>query len=147
MRPIDADLLPEVLHTALFDALMEEQNDKLKAGVKARKAMETYLKKYIDDIPTLDVVPVDNTFGEIMNWAVRYALGRRTYAVGDTVHYVLPLVPKLSDLTLWVIERDILERDKIEGGLGDACDERQWRRLLEKVSEELMLRSKEGRHT
>lgn len=86
-----------------------------------------------------DVVPIDDMFGEMMNWAVRYALGRRTYAASDTVQYIIPLVPKLSDKTLWCIQNDILGATNY----GDPYDEIQWMRLLDKVETEIKRRHNE----
>lgn len=87
-----------------------------------------------------DVVPIDDMFGEMMNWAVRYALGRRTYAASDTVQYIIPLVPKLSDKTLWCIQNDILGATSY----GDEYDEIQWMRLLDKVEAEIKRRGTNG---
>ena len=87
-----------------------------------------------------DVVPIDDMFGEMMNWAVRYALGRRTYAASDTVLYLIPLVPKLSDKTLWCIQQDIL----CATNYGDPFDEIQWMRLLDKVEAEIKRRDDNG---
>ena len=85
---------------------------------------------------TTKVVPVDDMFGEMMNWAVRYSLGRRTYAVSDTVNYIVPLVPCLSDKTLWCIQTDIVSANS----LGDSIDEVYWMRLLDKVEAEIKRR-------
>jgi len=82
-------------------------------------------------------VPVDDMFGEMMNWAVRYAIGRRTYAAGDTCDYIIPLVGDLSNKTLWCIERDIESQMQFDGGLGDQCDEEKWISLLKEVKSEL----------
>lgn len=80
-------------------------------------------------------VPVDDSLGEMLNWAVRYSLGRRTYAVMDTVRYVIPLIPNLNNRTLWCIVRDIQEQDKF--GYGDECDKEYWMMLLDAVNKEL----------
>ena len=139
MRPIDADTLVECIRVLLCDDFAD-------ADAGTRKVVDVPLRKYINGIPTLDVVPIDDLFGEMINWAVRYALGRRSYSVSDTVHYVLPLVPRLDDRTLWVIEQDIMDRAKIREGLGDDMDERQWRKLLGVVVAENERRSREGEH-
>ena len=83
-------------------------------------------------------VPIDDNFGEIINWAIRYALGRRTYAVMDTCNYVTPLVPYLNNRTLWCISRDIVEQEPF--GYGDICDKNNWMSLLHTVDEELKQR-------
>ena len=87
---------------------------------------------------TTKQVPVDDNLGEIINWAVRYALGRRTYAVLDTCRYVQPLIPYLNNRTLWCISRDIIQQEPL--GYGDICDEEQWMELLKDVDEEIKSR-------
>ena len=87
-------------------------------------------------LPPVAVVPVDDAFGEIVNYAVRYALGRRAYAASATAQYVQGLAPHLDERTLRVIEKDIAsQRD-----LGDSCDEEAWLRLLAVVRKELKWR-------
>ena len=83
------------------------------------------------------LVPVDDNFGEILNWAVRYALGRKTYAVMDTCNYIKPLIPCLSNRTLWCMERDINNQED----LGDICDEEYWIALHESIQQELQKRT------
>lgn len=133
MRPIDAD--------ALF--LPDEKSDKVYiAGRSAGKtvALATeLLKKKVADAPTLDVVPVDDMLGEMLNWAVRYALGRMTYAVNDTVSYVMPLIPKLDRKTLSVMQRDI----ETAPSYGHDIDKDDWMRLLNAIREELKRRADE----
>ena len=89
--------------------------------------------------PAVDAVEVDDNLGEMLNWAVRYALGRMTYAVNDTVSYVLPLIPKLDRRTLSVMQRDIESAPEY----GHDCDEADWMRLLHAIREELKRRSDE----
>ena len=95
----------------------------------------------LDEVPTIDAVPIDEMFCEMMNWAVRYALGRRTYAASDTAMYALELVPKLDDKTLTVMAQDIRERGE---NLGDECDAVWWRRLLDAAIDEMVRRKDNG---
>ena len=93
--------------------------------------------------------PIDDDFGMMLNWAVRYSLGRRTYAVSSTCSYIIPLIPHLSSKTLWCMQRDIAERrdrpnGNILGDLGDECDRRDWLHLLECVDKELARRTDNG---
>lgn len=71
--------------------------------------------------------------------AVRYALGRRSYIVSDTCEFVAGLRMKLSKKCLNILIRDIegtMEMYHRSGNLcGDACDEADWNRLLEKLKE------------
>jgi len=78
-------------------------------------------------------VPIDEMFCEMMNWAARYAIGRRTYAASDTARYILCLVADLDTKTLQCLKNDI----KNAGSLGDACDEKEWLRLLDAINAEL----------
>lgn len=85
------------------------------------------------------MIPVNDRLGEMLNWAVRYALGRRTYAVMSTCEYIKPLVKELSDRTLYCISRDIRGREK--DGYGDQCDIDNWMELLDIVDDELAKRT------
>ena len=84
------------------------------------------------------VVPVDEMFCEMMNWAARYAIGRRTYAASDTARYILHLVEYLDDRTLNCLQSDI----KHASSLGDDCDKEEWLKLLYAVEDELSRRSR-----
>lgn len=86
-----------------------------------------------------DVVPVDDMFCEMMNWAARYAIGRRTYAASDTANYILRLVDKLDDKTLNCLKNDIEKASS----LGDDCDKKEWLKLLDAVNKELERRKNE----
>ena len=101
------------------------------------EGIEASVKRIFSEIPTVDAVEVDDNLGEMLNWAVRYALGRMTYAVNDTVNYVLPLIPKLDRRTLSVMQRDI----KTAPEYGHDCDEADWMRLLHAIREELKRRA------
>lgn len=61
--------------------------------------------------PKPDVDPVDDYFGAVCNCAVRYSLGRQTYMPGLVQDFLRPLLPKLSEKTLAVMERDIRQAD------------------------------------
>lgn len=71
----------------------------------------------------------------MMNYAVRYACGRRTYAALSTANYVYNIADKLDTQTLYVMMRDIEEQGKIS--LGDDIDERGWIRLKGKIKKTL----------
>ena len=81
-------------------------------------------------------VLIDDDFGEMMNWAVRYALGRRTYAVGDTCRFVKSVLPYLDHKTLFVMARDIQEKTDLND-LGDVCDADHWRDLMHAITEQM----------
>lgn len=70
---------------------------------------------------------------EIILYAVRYALGRRSYAVGQVCDEVMALLPAMSEADREVMARDIdeaLSEAAAHGyTLGDPCDDEAWRRL------------------
>lgn len=76
---------------------------------------------------------------QIIICAVRYALGRMSYIVGDVCDYVMCKRRELSLNCIRIIMRDIDEEMSRyhEAGqlLGMECDERTWVRLLERLKE------------
>ena len=92
------------------------------------------------------LVPVDDLFCQMMNEAVRYACGRRTYAVMDTTNYITNLIPYLNDKTLKNIIKDVERQKEMPGSLGDACDEVCWLQFQDRCKEELERRSNENSH-
>lgn len=72
-------------------------------------------------------------FGFVCVCAVRYCLGRRTYAPGTVMGFIKTFLPALDDKTLYVMARDIAEADN----LGDAeIDAPMWVEFLGKIREE-----------
>lgn len=67
--------------------------------------------------------------------SVRYALGRRTYIVNWTCEFIENNLALLSERDKLVMIRDI--RQQKEYGYGDDCDEKDWKRLLAKLEEEV----------
>lgn len=90
-------------------------------------------------------VPVDDSFCEILNYAVRYALGRRTYAVSNVARYVEDLIDVLDDQTIYVMIQDIKSQRDF-GGLGMEMDKECWDRLQVKLQIELHNRQATGKH-
>lgn len=83
------------------------------------------------------VVPVDDNLGEMLNYAVRYSLGRMSYAPHDVIAYCRPLLPNLSDKTLHVMEKDIAAAARDEM-LGDkTIDAPAWMQFLLEVLREI----------
>lgn len=87
----------------------------------------------------MKTVPVNDHLGEMLNWAVRYALGRRTYAVMSTCEYIKPLIKDLNDRTLYCMVKDIKAQEK--EGYGDHCDYIDWMELLSLINKELSERT------
>ncbi len=69
--------------------------------------------------------------------AVRYALNRATYVVGETVDQVIGVWADLPEGVRNAIERDVraeIRMAEIYGGtVGHACDHRAWQRLLDHI--------------
>lgn len=72
-------------------------------------------------------------------YAVRYCLGRQTYAVGECVEWLLHVWPALAERTQQQIRRDIereFERDEADRkagrspcALGAPMDRQEWERV------------------
>ena len=62
-------------------------------------------------------------------WAFRYALGRRTGAVTDVIYILKMLWDKLSKFTKSQIHREIIHAIEM-GTAGANCDIEQWEELL-----------------
>lgn len=82
-------------------------------------------------------------FGAVLNCAVRYSLGRRTYMPSLVIGFITPLLPKLTSSTLQCFDRDVTDAKYYPGGYGDACDEQDWLRFLEAVRAERTRRGEE----
>ena len=72
--------------------------------------------------------------------AVRYALGRMSYIVGEVANYVFYKRKTLSKECIDIIIRDIEEEmeryHSVGQTLGMECDERTWRNLLNQLKSE-----------
>lgn len=98
-------------------------------------------KKHLPGIP-IDAmqsvsVPCDERFSEMMVSAVRYALGRRTYIVLDTVNYIKHVLPYLQRNDIHTIYTDIAKAES-EKRLGDECDVKDWlalKRYIEDIED------------
>ena len=97
------------------------------------------------------MLPLDDLMEQMIISAERYALGRMTYTVGDTVGFILPLVPFITTHTLRVLDRDFQHaesesRRRYFAGVnfdiwGDEWDKKLWFELWEAVKSELERRS------
>ena len=76
-------------------------------------------------------------FGAVLNCAVRYCIGRRTYMPKLVMDVIRPLLPALTDKTLWCFERDIEGADNY----GADYDEEEWMRFLSEVKAEIARRN------
>ena len=75
-------------------------------------------------------------FGAVLNCAVRYCIGRRTYMPKLVMDVIRPILPALTDKTLWVFNWDI------EGADNYGADnyEEEWMRFLYEVKAEIARR-------
>jgi hypothetical protein len=94
-----------------------------------------------DKKPKID--PADDFFGAVLNCAVRYAIGRQSYMPGLVIDFITPLIPHLSNKTLWVFDHDTTNA-RWEGGYGDPrIDEPKWLKFREDVRAERLRRGEE----
>jgi len=84
----------------------------------------------------------DDDFGCILNCAVRYSLGRQTYMPHVVISYIRPILPYLTNRTLFCIERDIREAElRLKTGYGDEeIDKPEWLEFLKDIQREISQR-------
>lgn len=70
----------------------------------------------------------------IATCAFRYALGRRTYVVGEVVRLLLTNIDKFSPAERALIVEEIDAQRRLIDGLGDRCDVADWMRVREAFS-------------
>lgn len=86
-----------------------------------------------------NTIQIDNEhMGDVFISAVRYALGRRTHIVSTVTSCMINHVSALTDRTIQVMERDILEQERF--GYGDSCDYKDWMLLLSVLKTEMAKR-------
>ena len=80
----------------------------------------------------------DDFGGAVLNCAVRYALGRRTYMPGLVMDEIRPMLKDCSERTLWCFDRDITEwlRDGAHAQDDYLMDWTAFRNEVRKVIEE-----------
>lgn len=77
-----------------------------------------------------------DTFGAVLNCAVRYSIGRQTYMPGLVMDVIRPMLPELTLKTLAVFERDIAGAESY----GAEFDEAAWMEFLYSVRKEIARR-------
>ena len=98
--------------------------------------------KLIDYIEGMEKQPqvggVGKNFETILLFAVRYAIGRRTYIPSRAIDYITPLLPYLSEDVLKLIANEITGRYTYEGALGgEKIDKPYWIEFLRKIRLEI----------
>lgn len=88
-------------------------------------------------MPSIDLQ--DDNFGAVLNCAIRYCIGRRTYMPDLVTSYIRPLLPYLSRKTVQVMWNDI----RAAKNYGDPCDEVLWMNFLQDLVAELDRRDNE----
>lgn len=84
-------------------------------------------------VPKAPVFKPKDTFcvpEDILFYAFRYALGRRTYAVADVASEIRAHASTLSAKTRALIVKEIRAADKQAEGLGMEMDREEWVRTL-----------------
>lgn len=80
----------------------------------------------------MNIQKEDDFGGALLNCAVRYALGRRSYMPGLVMDEIRPMLKDCSEKTLWCFERDISEWLH-DGEHGYSDYGLEWSRFLEDV--------------
>ena len=88
-------------------------------------------------------IPLDKDFEQMLISAERYACGRMTYIVSDTIRYIDALIPHLSDWCLCIMMRDICNSNGAKMGM--ECDRREWLLLEQSIVAELERRNNEDK--
>jgi hypothetical protein len=86
-------------------------------------------------------VPIDDDFNEMLEFALRYAIGRKTYATVDVINYIKPKLKYLLHNTLHIMFQDIdeeLERDKRMRW--EMAYKKEWMELREAIRQEITAR-------
>ena len=73
----------------------------------------------------------DDFFSAVLNCAIRYCIGRVSYMPSLVCDYIRPLLPYLSEKTLWCMEKDIEGADSY----GMPQDKEMWKGFLKAVKE------------
>lgn len=111
-----------------------------------KKLIAEYYGKTVDEIFAVipsTAVEINDRLEEMLIFAARYACGRRSYAVHDTVTYIEALISRLSTNTLKVMLNDLntnLEMEQRAPGtkpFGDPCSKKDWMHLYSALSSEL----------
>ena len=90
------------------------------------------------------MIELNKQLESILLCAVRYAIGRRTYMVGEVTGFISPLIPQLSDNALYVIRNDITDAETYKNLGDEKIDAPLWKALRLRAVNELKRRSSES---
>ena len=95
----------------------------------------------------MNTIELNQKLEAMLIGAERYAFGRRTYIVGETVDYLIALMPKLSDWCLTIMSNDMWSNRNVATGYGshdldekiygDNCDFHDWLRFESALQKEM----------
>ena len=77
--------------------------------------------------------PHDDNVGAVLECAVRYTLGRKTYMVSVVTGVIKSVVPDLSNKTLLLMEREIVKHERFF----DSTDRKEWINLRDTLRQEI----------
>lgn len=153
-----SNILANATREEIIKSLIDQANDKdqianndeylifysdaeyLRAAINMLKADDLKLKEYRNEQRT-KTVPICENFGLMLNWALRYTLGRETYAPHSVMVYCKPLLPHLSERTLEVMREDIEEAAKSNSLGNPRIDAPKWLEFLDAIKTELAERN------
>ena len=79
----------------------------------------------------------------MLNCAMRYAMGRRTYIVGTFCDYVKSIMTDLSLITLERMKQDFDDFAEYGNSWGDECDKETWMRFKMDLDETIKKRKEQ----
>ena len=86
----------------------------------------------------------DTNFNVVINSAIRYAIGRKTYVPNAVIDFVTPLISDLPTLTLENIKNDIKLNYENSFLVYSDINKSAWLNLLAKVKMEIGKRKEES---
>ena len=102
------------------------------------------MQKKKPERPQIIIEADDDFFGAVLNCAVRYALGRRSYMPGLVIDWIRPRLPLLSDKTLWCFSQDIARAQRDDALGHPNLDAPKWTEFLQAVQMETGRRKQDG---
>ncbi len=85
---------------------------------------------------TIEIDSSNEKFGMILNCAVRYACGRQSYISTVVQDFIRPMIPELSNRTLWCMDQDLTEAAWWSGYGDPRIDKPGWLSFLQDVRAE-----------
>ena len=91
----------------------------------------------------INVIQETRDFGSVCIFALRYSMGRRTYAPSTVIGFIARNFESLDTVDLIVMLKDIEGYDKMhKGDFGDDCDKLDWLRFKTELDTEIKKREK-----